>query len=80
MGEMEKWGGNGGKWGGTGGELGGKWGNGGKCQKCIVGSVEKMCEIGRNGRKIGEKGNNLGQNSHFSQSHFPPFSTTSTFP
>ena len=33
---MEKW-----------GEMGGKWGNVRKCQKYLVGSVEKTCEIRR---------------------------------
>ena len=62
MGIMEKWGemgGNGGEWGKTE-ENGGKWrkmgGNGGKwgsvrkCQKYLVGNVEKICE-----------GDNMGQ-------------------
>ena len=77
---MEKWGemgGIGGKWGEMGG-IGGKWGEmggiGGKWEiaKNTLWGVQKNCvKLVGNGRKIGEKWDNLGQISHF-----PHFSTT----
>ena len=85
MGEMENWGkwgkwgemrGNGEEWGEMG-KNGGKWGIVGNCQKYIVGSLGKMCEIGRkrekNWRKVGQFGTNFPffpvPFSHFSQPH-----------
>ena len=44
----------------------------GNCQRYIMGSVEKMCDIGRKRVKNQRKRDNLGQISHF-----PHFSTTS---
>ena len=70
MGEMEK---NGGKWGEMG-ENGGKWE--------IAGIAHRMWVVEGCGgmwlRKMGQKWENnrrkMGQNTHFSQSHFPRFS------
>ena len=72
-GENEKgWG----KWGEMGGNRGkwGEMGNRGKLPKIHSGEGGKMREIGR---KREENWRKMAQISHFSQSHFPCFSTTS---
>ena len=79
---MEKWWQDGGKWGGMG-ENGGEWGRMGEngengklweiAKNTLWEMYEKCVKLEGNGRKIGEKWDNLGQISHFSQSHFPFF-------
>ena len=82
MGEMEKWGemgGSGGKWGGRGEMqvIGGIWGIVGNCQQYSVGSVEKMCEIGR---KLEKSGSIQDKFPIFPSPIFPTFRNLATFP
>ena len=45
----------------------------GKLPKIHRGECKKCVKLVGNGREIGEQLDNLGQISHFSQSHFAPF-------
>ena len=64
-----------------GGGNGGKWENVRKCQKYLVGNVEKMCEILRkleeNRRKMRQFGTNF---PFFPVPFFPFFHGLATFP
>ena len=69
---------------GGNGENGGKWGEMGENGELWETAIYTLREMHKkcvrllgNGRKIGEEWDNLGQISHFSQSHFPSFSTAS---
>ena len=79
-GKNGKLGGNWGNWGEIG-EIGGKWGNVRKCQKYLVGNIEKMCEIRRKSEKNRRKMRQLGTNFPFFRVPFSPlFHSLATFP
>ena len=63
-------------------ENGGGWGILRNCQNDagVVGKVERMCEIGGNGKKIGGKWDNVGQCHFFPIVFFSIFHRLAAFP
>ena len=64
---------------GAAGETGGEWGIVGNCQRYTAKMYKKCVKLVSNGRKIGEKWDNLGQIPHFSQSRFLAIFPSSSF-